>query len=67
MHTECTPFVSVQSNLIKFFLVIRYVDLAMNDNWEWNNATKVTPISVIAGIVFGIVLKILIKHLKETF
>jgi hypothetical protein len=28
----------------------------MTDKWEWNNATKITLISVIIGIVIGIVL-----------
>ena len=39
----------------------------MIDKWEWNNATKVTLISVIAGIVFGIVLTLLMKYIKGTF
>ena len=39
----------------------------MIDKWEWNNATKITLVSVIAGIVFGIVLTLLMKYLKGTF
>ena len=38
----------------------------MNDKWEWNNATKITLISVIIGMVFGIVLTLLMKYLKGT-
>ena len=52
MHTEFTPFVSVQSNLIKFFLVIRYIDLSIDDNGEWKNAIKITLISAIAWYCF---------------
>ena len=38
----------------------------MTDKWEWNNATKITLISVIIGMVFGIVLNLLMKYLKGT-
>ena len=38
----------------------------MTNKWEWNNATKITLISVIIGIVFGMVLTLLMKFLKET-
>ena len=38
----------------------------MTDEWEWNNATKITLISVIIGIIFGIVLTLLMKYLKGT-
>ena len=38
----------------------------MADKWEWNNATKITLISVIIGIIFGIVLILLMKYLKGT-
>jgi len=38
----------------------------MTDKWEWNNATKITLISVIIGIIFGIVLTLLMKYLKGT-
>ncbi len=34
----------------------------MTDKWEWNNATKITLISVL----FGIVLTLLMKYLKGT-
>ena len=36
------------------------------DKWEWNNATKITLISVIIGIIFGIVPTLLMKYLKGT-
>jgi len=38
----------------------------MTDKWEWNNATKITLISVIFGIIFGIALTLLMKYLKGT-
>ncbi len=38
----------------------------ITDKWEWNNATKITLISVIIGIVFGMVLTLLMKFLKGT-
>ncbi len=38
----------------------------MTDKWEWNNATKVTLVSVMIGIVFGIVITLLMKYLKGT-
>ena len=38
----------------------------MTDKWEWNNATKITLISVIVGIVLGIVIILLMKYLKGT-
>ena len=38
----------------------------MTDKWEWNNATKITLISVIIGIIFSIVLTLLMKYLKGT-
>ncbi len=36
----------------------------MTDKWEWNNATKITLISVIIGMIFGIVLTLLMKYFK---
>mgnify|MGYP001330474608 FL=1 len=36
----------------------------MTDKWEWNNATKITLISVVIGMVFGIVLTFLMKYFK---
>lgn len=36
----------------------------MTDKWEWNSATRITLISVINGIVIGIVVTLLMKYLK---
>jgi len=54
------------------FLLLRWwIDLdtvdkwKMTYKWEWNNATKITLISVVIGIVFGIVFILLMKFLKK--
>ena len=38
----------------------------ITDQWEWNNATKITLLAVIAGIFIGTVLNLLMKLLKGT-
>ena len=38
----------------------------ITEQWEWNNATKITLLAVIVGIFIGIVLTLLMKFLKGT-
>ncbi len=45
-------------------MIVRY---SYDNNLEWNDATKVTLISVIAGIVIDIVLTLVIEYFWETF